>query len=146
MKKRSYQTPPSLSVSRNTLLEKSMKPLAVKSVGTGISNFRTVISCYRYLTQFVHWTHIFCIFIFFSKVFPCSRLLDCSCLIHNLEFSLSKPKNGPLDCGKACFLTIRKDVAHLTVMKTKAALFLQKGWAPRYYRRLESSFPSKKGR
>ena len=96
VRKRSYRTPPSLSVSRNFLLQKTIKPPAARSVGTGISSFRTVIFCYLYLTQFVHWTHIFCIFIFFSKIFPCSRLLDCSSLIHNLEFSLSEPKNGTI--------------------------------------------------
>ena len=31
------------------------------------------------------------------------------------------------------FLTKRNDVAHLTVIKTEAAPFCKKGWAPRAY-------------
>ena len=58
----SYQTPPSLSVSHNILLEKKNK---------------TAFSCYLCLTQYVHLIHhIFSIFIFFSHLFTCRGLLD----------------------------------------------------------------------
>ena len=48
-------------------------------------------------------------------------------MIDNFELPLAKPeKQGTLDSGKVYFLTIRNDVAHLTVIKTEAALFAKR--------------------
>ena len=85
----------------------------------------------------------------FLKIFPCSGLLDHSSLIHNLylylstyigininyelEYLLSKQKTGTFDCGTVYFLQMHNDVAHLTGIKTKAAHFCEKSWAPSLY-------------
>ena len=54
----SYQTPHSLTVFRKILSEKTLKSLTVKFVGTGISSFKTVFSCYLYLIQYVLLIHL----------------------------------------------------------------------------------------
>ena len=67
-----------------------------------------------------HLSHFF--FSFFLKFFLCMGLLGRFTLIHRLEFPLSKPKKlGTFGCGKMYYLTMRNDVAHLTVIKTEAA-------------------------
>ena len=54
-------------------------------------NFITAFSCYLYLTQSVHLTHIFPIFMFFSKLFPSRGMLKRTSMIQNLECPLLKP-------------------------------------------------------
>ena len=57
-------------------------------------------------------------------MFHCRGLLDCSSLIHNLEFLFSKNKKlGTLDYGKVYFLTMPTHVTHLPVIKTEVARF-----------------------
>ena len=121
MERRSYQTPPSLSGSRIILLERFMKPLTVKFVST--ENFKPFFpaTCPLAVCSLYSPHHIF------LKVFSCRGLLDRYSVIHNLEFPLSKPgKLGPPDCGKLYILTMRNNVAHLTVIKTEAARFCKK--------------------
>ena len=124
----SYRAPPSLFVSRNILLQKTMKPLPSKFVGTCISTFKTIFSCsmFTWFTSFLH--------IFFSKFFPCRGLPDRSSPIHNLEYSVSKPKQlGTVDCGKAYYFTFSNYAGNLTVIKTEAKrwVFAKKGLPPR---------------
>ena len=81
-------TPFSLSMSRNILLEKTMKPLTVwKFVGTEISKPYFPATCtwhsmFTWLTSFL--------FSYFLNIFPCMGLQNRSSLIQNLEFPLSK--------------------------------------------------------
>ena len=103
-----------------TLLEKTMNPLTVwKFVGTEIS--KAIFSCYLYLTQYVHLTHIFPIFILsqhFSLHGAAKPFLPDS------KFRISTFKTVSV-------ISMNNDVAHLTVIKIEAADFFQKGWAPR---------------
>ena len=79
-------------MSHNILLEKTMKPLTVKSASTQ-KKIETVFSCYLYLTQYVHLIHHIFPFSYFSQNFSLQGLLDRSSLSHRLEFPLSKPEN-----------------------------------------------------
>ena len=117
-----YQAPTPLSVSRSIFLKKGTKPMTVKSVDTGISSLKTVLFCYRCLTQ--HLSH------FFSQ--NISQLGTGRPLRPDSQFSTFITKEiGILDCGKMVSLTMRNYVAHLKFIKTEAAHFLKKGWAPR---------------
>ena len=109
VERHSYRTPPPFQVYRNILLQKHYETIDSKFVGTEISNFKTVFYCYLYLTQYVHLIHIFPIFLFVSKIFPCRVLLDRSSPVHNLEFSHPKKELESLVSGKVYFLTMRND-------------------------------------
>ena len=79
-------------VSHKILLQKVLNPLTVKFIGTGISDSKTVFSCY--LTWYVLLLHlIFPTVICSSKFFPAGGLLDRSSLIHNFGFSFQNQKN-----------------------------------------------------
>ena len=67
VERHSYRTRPSLSVFRNILLEKTVKPLKVKFFWHRDLKFKTVILCYLYLSQYVQ--------LIFPKVVRCN---DCS--------------------------------------------------------------------
>ena len=96
-----------------------MRPVTV------ISNFKTLFSCYLYLTQYVYLIHIFSIPIFFAQFFLCGALFNRSSLILNLEFPFAIPKKlVTLACGKVCFPTTRNDV--INSHKDRSGLFLCK--------------------
>ena len=106
VERHSYRTQPSLSVSRNILSEETLKPLAIKFVVTGISNFKNLFSSIPLpdTVSSLHQIHkTFLFSFFFLKIFLCKGLLNSFCLfhclnrsslIHNLEFQLLKTEKN----------------------------------------------------
>ena len=108
----SYQTPPSLSVSHNILLEKNLKPY-----------FPATCAWHSMFT----WFTTSFPFSYFSHIYLPAGGCSTSSLIHILECPVSKPeKLETLDCAKAFFLTTHNNVTHLTVIKMEAVPFWKK--------------------
>ena len=84
-------------------------------------DLKTIFSCYLYLTQYVHLTHIFPIFIV-SQHFSLHGAAQP--FLPDSKFRISTFKTVSV-------ISMNNDVAHLTVIKIEAADFFQRGWAPR---------------